>query len=111
MAKIHKIWFDKECADKRSELRQLGKQASREPKSSKTRMDLNFKKKTFKKFVQRKKLIFENDIIGKMHDTNNDTKRFWQLLEMLEKKTKTDYVPTITPSKWTNIKHYCSTLN
>ena len=38
-----------------------------------------------------------------MHDTNNDPKRFWQLLEMLEKKTKTDYVPTITPSKWTNM--------
>ena len=66
-------------------------------------MDLNSKKKAFKKFVQRKKLTFENDIIGKMHDTNNDPKRFWQLLEMLEKKTKTDYVPTITPSKWTNM--------
>ena len=60
MAKNHKIWFDKECADKRSELRELGKQASREPKSSQTKLDLNFEKKTFKKFVQRKKLIFEN---------------------------------------------------
>ena len=57
MAKNHKIWFDKECADKRSEQRKLGKQASREPKSSKTRMDLDFKKKTFKNLYRGKSLF------------------------------------------------------
>ena len=92
--KKHKRWFDKECNDKRAELCELGKLASRETKISKTRVDLNSKKKTFKKLVKKKKLIFKNDIISKMHDTNNDPKRFWQLLELLEKKTKTDIAPT-----------------
>ena len=75
MAKNHKIWFDKECADKRSELREFGKQASREPKSSKTRMDLNFKKKTFENLYIGKQLLFENYIIGKMHDAQTMTQK------------------------------------
>ncbi len=44
-----KLWFDKECKEKRTELQKLGKMASHEPKDSLIREELYKNKKSFMK--------------------------------------------------------------
>ena len=51
----NKVWFDKECDEKRKGIRILGRSVSREAKNSALRDELSIKKKDFRKNYQRKK--------------------------------------------------------
>ena len=79
----HKAWFDSDCNVKKTQILNLGKSVSREPKNSSLRTMLYDKKRTFKNLIRHKKLTYRNELIRKMEASDNDPKLFWHLLEDL----------------------------
>ena len=86
----------------KKQLSTLGKDISREPKDSASRVQLYAKKRKFKTLIQNKKVTFKDNIIKDMRESESDPKQFWKLLEQLKSEgaDKTDFVASIEPERW-----------
>ncbi len=79
-------WFDKECKNSKDNIRKLGKTLRKDPKDKGVRSELMSQKKTLKKMVRRKKLLFKKETVSKMKSIkNNDAKQYWKLFKKLSK--------------------------
>lgn len=100
-------WFDKTCQDLKYNIKKLGKKVQREPKNDICRKELFEEKKKLKKLVKNNKLAYKNQLMDQMKQSKNDSKKFWRLLDKLEKRSNdTDFKQGIRDQRW--VSHFKS---
>ena len=107
----NKPWFDKECRETKRKINTLANRLKREPSDVKCRESLFTTKKLFKSMTKKKKMLYKQSIVDKMHLTKpNDVKQFWKLLNKLDLESVTSRKShaEISPREWMN--HYTTLL-
>ena len=100
-------WFDKSCKDMKDSIRNLGKSVRTRPKDESLRNTLFSKKKEFKKLTKTCKIKYKNDLLEKMQQSSKNSKKFWNLLEKMEKRTNdTALKQGISNQRW--VSHFKS---
>ena len=79
-------WFDKSCQDLKENIKSLGSKIRKNCKDQSLKSELYAKKKELKKLIRTNKSKFKNDLMDQMKQSKNDSKRFWKLLDRMEKK-------------------------
>jgi hypothetical protein len=106
-----KPWFDKDCKTTKKKIGTLANQLKRDPGNTKLRESLYFTKRSFRNMIRKKKTMYKQSIIDKMHLTKaTDIKQFWKLLNKLDldnMNTK-NAAAEITAREWNN--HYTDLL-
>ena len=65
-------WFDKECKDKKDQIRRLGKDVRRDPTTKDVRNELMAEKKILKK---EKKILYNRKTVNNMKSTKKKTQK------------------------------------
>ena len=79
-------WFDSSCKELKDSIRDLGKKIRKNPRNDNLKATLAARKKEFKKLVQENKSKHKNDLMSKMQQSRKDSKKFWNLLDKMNKK-------------------------
>ena len=79
-------WFDKSCRELKNSVKSLGTKIHQNAKDPSLKSELYSKKKELKKLIRSNKVKFKNDILEQMKQSKSDSKKFWKLLDKLEKK-------------------------
>ena len=103
-------WFDKTCRDLKEKIKSFGKKIRKEPKNAALKTELFTDKKKLKKMVKNKKQEFKDKLMEDMKQSKNDSKKFWKLLDKMEKKTNdTIFKQGIKDQRW--VSHFKSIFN
>ena len=79
-------WFDSSCKEMKDSIRDLGKMIRKNPRNDNLKTTLSAKKKELKRCVPKNKTNYKNDLMSKMQQCRKDSKKFWNLLDKMEKK-------------------------
>ena len=79
-------WFDKSCRELKNSIKILGAMIRKNTTNKSWKSELYAKKKELKKLVKANKCIYKNDLMDLLNHTRNDSKKFWKLLDGMEKK-------------------------
>ena len=93
-------WFDSDCRDAKTELRELGKLVKHKSNDSGLRATFREKKGKFKKLTRKKKKEYVENTIKGMSLSKKQGKAFWKYLDKLGNKQTTSYVKNISPGRW-----------
>ena len=100
-------WFDRTCKELKDCIRDLGKKIRKNPRNDNLKKTLTTKKKEFKKLVRENKTKHKNDLMVKMQQSKKDSKKFWKLLDKMEKRSDdTVFKQGISNQRW--VSHFKS---
>ena len=85
--KKHKLWFDKDCALLRKNLRGLSNKKHKKPYDESLRHDYHSMRKNFKKLVKHKKAKLLDSQVEDLIQ-NKDSQKFWTYLKSLKEKQR-----------------------
>ena len=91
-------------------IKQLGKKIRTEPRNTTLKTELFAAKKKLKNMVKNNKVAFKNKLMEEMKQSKNDSKKFWKLLDKMEKKSNdTLFKQAIKDQRW--VSHFKSIFN
>ena len=100
-------WFDKSCRELKKCIKNLGTKIRQNAKDSSVKSELYSKKKELKKLIRSNKIKFKNGILDQMKQSKSDSKKFWKLLDKLEKrKDDSIFKQGISNHRW--VSHFQS---
>ena len=100
-------WFNDSCHDIKDNIKRLGKKVKKEPKNDHIRRELFSEKKKLKNQVKKNKTEFKKQLMEEMKQSNNDSKKFWKLLDKFEKRNDDTMFKTgIKDQRW--LSHFKS---
>ena len=80
-------WFDSSCQNMKDGIRDLGKMIRKNPRNDNLKATLSSRKKELKRLVRENKTKYKNDLMSKMQQSRKDSKKFWDLLDKMEKRS------------------------
>ena len=103
-------WFDRECLSLKNKIKEYANKIQKSPNNLTHRESMLTLKKRFKHIVKKKKTEFKDDIINKMTNNRQNSRKFWNLMKKLDFKLNEDTFKKSIPShRWT--KHFTSVLS
>ena len=100
-------WFDSSCQNMKDGIRDLGKMIRKNPRNDNLKATLSSRKKELKRLVRENKTKYKNDLMSKMQQSRKDSKKFWDLLDKMEKRSDdTAFKQGISNQRW--ISHFKS---
>ena len=102
-------WFDNQCLKIKNDIKILGNKLKKLKGDAEVRIELLNQKRNLKKVIQRKKRLYKQTIITKMHNNerNNNQKNYWKLFNKMN--TKKNQTPCNIPHE-TLTEYFKSTL-
>ena len=94
--KVSDPWFDDECNKLKKSIKKKCKTLKTYPKNDAIRKEILTDNKSLKKMIKRKKDEYKEKIVQDMSLSKGDHKKFWKLLEKLQKANKNaskDHIP------------------
>lgn len=102
--KHSKKWFDSDCVKMRKEVKSLLNAINRNPYKTELRQKYFSQRKQYNKMIKRKKNVFKNALVSKLHDViEEDPSALWKTLRKL-KDSEDDGIKHLNPmnnSRWT----------
>ena len=95
----NKIWYDKECQVMKTSLAEAASALQKDPSNQQKRINVNNKRKEYKKIIRNKKLSHENKCLQGLAQAYPDKKKFWKLLGKIRENGNKDCLSAISPCK------------
>ena len=103
-------WFDSSCKELKDSIRDLGKMIRKNPRYDNLKKKLSVRKKELKRRVRENKTKYKNDLMSQMQQSRKDSKKFWRLLDKMEKRSDdTVFKQGISNQRWTS--HFKTIFN
>ena len=94
-------WFDKECNQKRVQLRRLSNAKHRDPLNLSIRMEYHTCLKEYKVLLNHKKDLSQLKTLEQL-EKESDSTEFWKILRSANDSVKNAEIPPISEEKWLN---------
>ena len=98
---LKKKWFDKECNQKRVQLRPLSNAKHRDPLNLSIRMEYHTCLKEYKVLLNHKKYLLQLKTLEQL-EKESDSTECWKILRSANDSVKNAEIPPISKEKWLN---------